>query len=161
MITCESVYGHTVTVDREKFTFRPSVYAVVFSEDRVLLVTSRTARKYCFPGGGIALGESIEEALRREMREETGIEVEIVRFLHFKEHFFYYDPEDVAFHSFMAFYLCRPKTTELVRDARVVDFDVERPRWIRVGDVRQEEFMPVQWELFERLLEGDVVGSEA
>ncbi len=37
--------------------------------------------KWNFPGGGIQFGEAPEEALKREVREEAGYEVEIVRLL--------------------------------------------------------------------------------
>ena len=37
--------------------------------------------KWEFPGGGIEYGESPEDALVREMKEETGLDVEIVRLL--------------------------------------------------------------------------------
>ncbi len=37
--------------------------------------------KWEFPGGGIEFGENPEEALIREMKEETGLDVEIVRLL--------------------------------------------------------------------------------
>lgn len=36
-------------------------------------------RQICFPGGGMELGESQEETLVREMREEVGAHVEPVR----------------------------------------------------------------------------------
>ncbi|MBQ9873383.1 MAG: NUDIX hydrolase [Thermoguttaceae bacterium] len=35
----------------------------------------------CFPGGGIEPGETPEEAIRREFREETGLEIRVRRFL--------------------------------------------------------------------------------
>ncbi|MBQ9812759.1 MAG: NUDIX domain-containing protein [Thermoguttaceae bacterium] len=35
----------------------------------------------CFPGGGVEQGESPEEAVCREFREEVGIDVRVVRFL--------------------------------------------------------------------------------
>ncbi|MGQ4911494.1 MAG: NUDIX hydrolase [Candidatus Thorarchaeota archaeon] len=36
---------------------------------------------YRAPSGGARMGESIEEAAHREMREETGLEIELLRFL--------------------------------------------------------------------------------
>jgi 8-oxo-dGTP pyrophosphatase MutT (NUDIX family) len=67
----------------------------------VLLLNTRSTGKYQLPGGGVETGERIEDALRREVREETGIEVEVERFLGFKEDFFYYDPWDEAYHSLL------------------------------------------------------------
>jgi 8-oxo-dGTP diphosphatase len=37
------------------------------------------------PGGGVEFGESISDALKREFREETSLEVEIKEFLHIHE----------------------------------------------------------------------------
>ena len=52
-----------------------------------------------YRAGGVAPGERLEAALKREVREETGIEVEVGEMLFFKEDFFYYDPGDRAYHS--------------------------------------------------------------
>jgi ADP-ribose pyrophosphatase YjhB (NUDIX family) len=58
-----------------------AVSAAIFRDGRVLIV--RRARPpahglYTLPGGGVELGETLEEAVVREVREETSLEVEPV-----------------------------------------------------------------------------------
>jgi len=58
--------------------FRIGVFALIFDEDqRVLLAHRRDIDWWNLPGGGMEHGETVEEAVRREVREETGIEVEV------------------------------------------------------------------------------------
>ena len=54
---------------------RPSARAIVFKNDKVLLVYSKKYNYYKFPGGGIENGEKPEDALIREVREETGYQI--------------------------------------------------------------------------------------
>ena len=62
---------------------RHGAVAVVVRDGRMLVI--RRARSvvaplvYCFPGGGIEDGESEEDALVRELREEIGVTVRPVR----------------------------------------------------------------------------------
>ena len=56
-----------------------AVSAAIFRGDRVLIV--RRARPparglYTLPGGGVELGETLEQAVIREVREETGLDIE-------------------------------------------------------------------------------------
>jgi 8-oxo-dGTP diphosphatase len=57
------------------------VGAVVFKGDEVLLVKRGKAPfkgNWSIPGGGLHHGERIEDAIRREVREETGLEVRLI-----------------------------------------------------------------------------------
>jgi len=61
----------------------PTVGALIFdAENRMLLVrTSKWSDLWGIPGGKIEWGEDSETALRRELLEETGLEVEGIRFV--------------------------------------------------------------------------------
>jgi ADP-ribose pyrophosphatase YjhB (NUDIX family) len=69
------------------FYFNPTVAAAAFIFDpqgRILLIRRAkepAAGKFGVPGGFIDFGESAEDGMRREVREEVGVEVERVRFL--------------------------------------------------------------------------------
>lgn len=57
--------------------FRIGVYALIFEEGRVLLAHRRDIDWWNLPGGGMELDETVEEAVCREVREETGLEVAV------------------------------------------------------------------------------------
>ena len=54
---------------------RPSVRAVIERDGMVLLIYSQKYDYYKFPGGGVEAGESHEEALIREVAEESGYQI--------------------------------------------------------------------------------------
>lgn len=56
-----------------------SVACIIILDDRVLLIQRRDIPVWTLPGGGIDPGEAPEHAACREMEEETGLQVEIVR----------------------------------------------------------------------------------
>ncbi|MGH3680365.1 MAG: NUDIX hydrolase [Natronosporangium sp.] len=57
-----------------------SVAAVVTNDDgQVLVIKRRDTGAWQLPGGVLELGERIEDGLRREVREETGVGIEPVR----------------------------------------------------------------------------------
>lgn len=60
---------------------RQAVYGIIFNEqrDEILLVQRRDIPVWVFPGGGLDPEETPEEGVKREVREETGYEVDIVR----------------------------------------------------------------------------------
>ena len=139
-IECISVYGYKKLISKDRLVFRPSVYAVIIHDGKTLLVHTRSSGKYYLPGGGINLGERVEEAVQREVAEETGVEIEVERFVHFHEDFFYYDPLDEAYHSFLFYYICRPKTLDIADDDNVDDEEAEKPRWIDIEGLQAEDF---------------------
>ena len=57
----------------------------VIVKDEKILILRRTKKENCFremwdiPGGGINFGETPEEALKREVKEETNLEVEVIK----------------------------------------------------------------------------------
>ena len=54
---------------------RPSVRGIIRKDDKIALVHHGKSDYYRIPGGGIEPGKSLEEALVREVKEETGLVV--------------------------------------------------------------------------------------
>jgi 8-oxo-dGTP diphosphatase len=62
--------------------FRIGVFALIFNnEKQVLLGHRRDIDWWNLPGGGMESGETVDEALCREVREETGLEVKVERLI--------------------------------------------------------------------------------
>jgi 8-oxo-dGTP diphosphatase len=59
--------------------YRISAKAIITNDDKVLLVHEKDTDWWGFPGGGIDYGETIHEALVREVGEELGVAPENVK----------------------------------------------------------------------------------
>ena len=65
----------------------PTVGALIFDpQGRLFLMSSHKWKgKYVIPGGHIELGETMVEALRREVKEETNLDIRDIEFVCFQE----------------------------------------------------------------------------
>lgn len=138
LIQCTTLFGHTKLVPQTALVFRPTVYELILHNHQVLLITTRSTGKYYFPGGGIECGERIIEALKREVREETGLEIDVTHLLHVEEHFFYHDPTEEAWHSLLFFYRCTPRSLDVVHPGN--DTEVASVEWRDIATLQPAMF---------------------
>jgi len=108
------------------------VGAVIVLEDRVLLVRRATEPlkgRWTLPGGMLELGETLSQGVAREVREETGLEVEVVELVEILDRI-HREGDRVRFHYVIADYLCRVTggTLRAASDAGAVRW-VERAEW--------------------------------
>jgi len=77
MIICRDINGKTHIVAKTNLVKRISAYGVIRSKKGILLVRDRTSsdKKWDLPGGGIEPKERLLDGLKREIKEETGLDV--------------------------------------------------------------------------------------
>ena len=77
MILCRDINGKAHIVAKTNLVKRTSAYGVIRSKKGILLVRDRTSsdKKWGLPGGGIEPKERLLDGLKREIKEETGLDV--------------------------------------------------------------------------------------
>lgn len=101
----------------------PTVGALIFNaEGKVFLMRSHKWRsKWVLPGGHIELGEWMEQALRREVKEETNLDIRDIEFICFQE--FVYDERFWQRRHFIFFdYACKTDSTEVKLNDEAEEF---------------------------------------
>lgn len=124
---------------------RITARAVVYDreKDSVLLVKSRNTDFWHIPGGGWeADREDVLECAKREVKEETGLDVEIGKFLYLQE--YHHSSDSIIFDTF---WLASP-IGETSIDEEHIDEDlgsdggIIEKRWFARGEVREMELYP-------------------
>lgn len=86
------------------------------------------------PGGALELGEKLRDGVRREVREETGLEVEPGEVIEVFDSLFTDAEGRTQYHYVLIDYLCR-----MIGGEAVAASDVSEVRWVTAEDLAKME----------------------
>ena len=120
------------------------VVAAIIYKDEAYFATQRGYGEFEgmweFPGGKIEPGESSEDALKREIQEELGIDITIDEFLCTTNY------DYPSFHLTMHCYLC------CVESGEIVLREHKSARWLTSETLSGVEWLPADMEVVEKLV---------
>jgi len=125
---------------------RPAPFDVVAGLIRkggLFLITQRRGGQWEFPGGKPEAGETLEEALERELMEELGVSVRVGRLYLTIEHD--YPDRSIILHTFF----CRL----LAGSPQAID--CQDLRWVKVEEMGRFDFLEADSRIVARLADGD------
>ncbi len=91
----------------------PTVDIIIETAEGIVLIKRKNPpHGWALPGGFVDYGESLEEAAKREAKEETGLDIELIRQFHT-----YSDPKrDERFHTITTVYIAKAEGTPKAAD---------------------------------------------
>lgn len=113
--------------------------AFIVNENDEMLVVRRAKEPalgtYDLPGGFCDMGETVEEGMRREIKEETGLEVQDIQYLFSSPNVYQYS--GMGIHTLDMDYLVRVKGGRLAIQAAD---DAAEAFWIPINEVNPADF---------------------
>lgn len=129
----------------EKFNYR--VCAMIISDGKILAMQDERTPYYYLPGGRVKIGETAENAVIREIREELGVTPKIVRPVWLNQAFFTEDVDKLHYHELCIYFLTDITDTDLLSRGknfttnegdRIYTFE-----WLEFAQLKDEYFYPV------------------
>jgi ADP-ribose pyrophosphatase len=130
----------------------PTVSAVVIRDGRVLMIkraNEPNKGKWSIPGGRLELGETTFEAARREVSEECGIEIKILRLLDVASTIIRDNTGRVMYHYVLIDYLGEYISGEVTARSDAVEY-----RWVTREQLAELDIADQLRELLERVISG-------
>ena len=129
-----------IIVDGVKLNVRSGI--IIIKDGKVLLHKNDNKENYCLPGGGVHFLESSEEAIIREVKEETGLTVKVDECVSTIENLF--ENNGIKFHEIYFIY-----TGSIVEDIdtnKVIENIEGKPikySFVDLNDLDDYEILPV------------------
>lgn len=136
--------------------FHVGAYGILIKENKILLIKkSRGAYKGMrdLPGGGIEFNEKIEETLKREFLEETGVILDSFSFIDYNEYFCDYlndTSESRSLHHIAFYYKVFANIDKIKKDPD--GQDSLGAEFIDIDDLNKIEIAPIARPIIEKML---------
>lgn len=134
----------TFYTDEGVLNFR--VCAVVIHDNCLLATRGGGTPYYFLPGGRVKIGETVDEAIVRETKEEFDADVKIVRPLWFYQDFYTEEVCNKRFHEICVYYLVDVSQTDLPKNGCFVKIEendkINYFEWLPFDRVKTEKLHP-------------------
>lgn len=115
--------------------------AALILQDQMLLVAKSADDDCCYlVGGGVRINESAQDAVMREVYEETGYRLEVDRLLFLQERFCKIGGQQ--YHEIVFFYLMKHCCLINIAESSTSDLPQETLHWLPIGDLSSTKLVP-------------------
>ncbi|MDE6442397.1 MAG: NUDIX domain-containing protein [Clostridia bacterium] len=128
----------------EQGRFYYCVRAVIIREGKLLAMQDENALYYYLPGGKVAMGETAEEAVLREVSEELSVNAKILRALWLVQNFFIEKVKNEKYHELGLYYLLEIADSDLTENEFIIHEGKHTLRfeWIPLNEVKDKYLYP-------------------
>lgn len=149
-VICKDVFKNEYKVPVDELELRVGVYAVIIEDNKILL--TRQWDGYSLIGGGLEKGETVEEAIIREVKEESGLDIEPGEVFYHATTFFKRNPESPARQSVQLYLNHHKILGKINSDNKNITesektYTVDVPEWVdldRIGKIKFRHSVDLQ-----------------
>lgn len=117
-----------------------SVRAVIVKDNKILLVNGDGDKTFwCTPGGRIDYGEDLKAGTKREVLEETGLDVEVENAFAVSE----FVLETKKFHNVDIFFRCTIKSGDISDEWKDIGGPVVERRFVTLEELKEMNVFPL------------------